>query len=451
MLTFLTIFAMTILSGTAATLYYALRDLSLVSVEELATRRNLTKNVEPILADRDGHLLAVGGVRVIGSIGVTVSVLIGMKVFPTPTVGAEVAVDVVRLLEAIGITWVILYLMGLVIPLSLARHASARVVLASVDLIRALYILAWPVRALGFIDEAIRRLAGAEEVSQKEEIKEELLSVAVEGEREGSLGEGQRDMIEAVVEFGSTTAGEIMTPRPDIEAIELSDDLGKVIKLVREVSHSRIPVYEGTLDQIVGVFYVKDLMRWLAGDGVKGAGKPFRLRSVLRPALFVPESKPVRDLLKELIRQKVHIAMVADEYGGTAGVVTIEDIVEEVFGEIQDEYELPEDGPPEISVDEGARTAEADARATIYDANHALMPINIEIPEGNEYDTLGGFVMATLGHIPIAGETVEGEGFVATVLEAEPTRVLKLKIEARAAETEEEAKPAAEISAQPGK
>ncbi len=429
--------ASTFLSALASTLYYALRDYSLTKLEELADERGpaARARIDPIVEEEEGHLLAVGAVRVVASISVTVSMLLLMGTFRVESGGAAEGTEAVlsfpRLLAAVAASWAVLYLVGLVIPLSIARHAAERIILSTSDLIRAVYILAWPVRVLWIVDVAVRRLAGVTEVSDKEEIREDLLDAAAEGEREGALGEEQRDMIEAVVEFGSTTAAQVMTPRTDIEAMQLTDDLGRVIKMVREVSHSRIPVYEGTADHIVGIFYVKDLMRWLAGDGVKGAGKPFRLRAILRPALFVPETKPVRELLNELVRQKVHIAVVTDEYGGTAGVVTVEDIVEEIFGEIQDEYELPEDAPPEVKLNAEAKHAEADARMSIYDLNEALEPLAITIPEGKDYDTVGGYVMATLGHIPIAGETVEGDGFAVTVLEAEPTRVLRLKIEPR--------------------
>ncbi len=438
----LILLAAAVLSATASTLYYALRDYSLTRLEELAEASGgeARRRINVVIDDREGNLLAMGAVRVVASIAVTVTMLLALGAFrigaaaaatPESPGPAEAVLSFPRLAASVALSWVVLYLVGLVVPLSLARHAAERIILATTGFIRLVYVLAWPVRALWVIDEAVRRLAGAGQVSEKEEIREELLDAAAEGEREGAIVEEQRDMIEAVVEFGTTTAAEVMTPRTDVEAMQLTDDLGRVIKMVREVSHSRIPVYEGTVDQIVGIFYVKDLMRWLAGDGVKGAGKPFRLRSILRPALFVPETKPVRELLKDLIKQKVHIAIVTDEYGGTAGVVTVEDIVEEVFGEIQDEYELPEDAPPVVKLDSAGGHAEADARVSIYDLNEALEPLGVTIPEGKDYDTAGGYVMATLGHIPIAGEVVEGDGFAVTVLEAEPTRVLRLRIEPR--------------------
>jgi CBS domain containing-hemolysin-like protein len=292
-----------------------------------------------------------------------------------------------------------------------------------------------PLRVVaGFSDEVVRRLTGAAAHDQEQALHTELLSVVEEGEREGQFDGSERDMIEAVVEFRSRTVEQIMTPRIDIEALEMTDDLGALINLIKESNHSRIPVYEGSLDHIVGVFYVKDLMRWLAGDGAKGSGKPFGLREILRPAIFVPETKTVRELLAELLKSRVHIAVVADEYGGTAGLVTMEDIVEEVFGDIQDEYEEVEDETPAVQVQGDGRSAEVDARASIGDANAALRALGIELPESEEYDTVGGFVMTTLGRIPGAGETLTHGRVRVTVVEAAPTRVSRVRVETEAAD-----------------
>ena len=166
-------------------------------------------------------------------------------------------------------------------------------------------------------------------------------------------------------------------------------------------------------------------MRWLAGDGTRGNGKPFELKAILRPALFVPETKPVRELLS----RKVHIAMVADEYGGISGLVTIEDIVEEIVGDIRDEYEAHEpadDVRVEVRPEEHA--AEVDARAYIDDVNDALGPLRWKIPEADDYDTVGGFVITTLGRIPEQGETFTHDRATVTVLEATPTRVVRVRL-----------------------
>jgi CBS domain containing-hemolysin-like protein len=304
--------------------------------------------------------------------------------------------------------------------------------------IRVIYTVMWPVRCVAsFVDEIVRRLSGRTSEDIATAAQDELLSVVDEVRREGQIDESARDMIEAVVEFRSTTVEQIMTPRTEIEAISLSTNLGDLIRTVREIGHSRIPVFDDDLDHIVGVFYVKDLMRWLAGD--HPPHHAFSFRDILRPAIFVPETKTVRELLRELLAKKVHIAMVADEFGGTAGLVTIEDIVEEVFGEIQDEYEVGAEGPDLPTIDTDDRSADIDARTYIDDANDALAPIGVEFPESEDYDTVGGFVTVGLGRIPVKGERFSLAGIDIEIADAEPTRVARIRVRSdRAQEADSE-------------
>lgn len=257
------------------------------------------------------------------------------------------------------------------------------------------------------------------------------------------MDDREQEMIEAVVTLRDKTVAQVMTPRTEIEAMELSNDLSTVTATIRSIGHSRIPVYEDNLDHIAGVFYVKDLMKWLAGEGSR-TGKPFNLKALLRPAIFVPETKTVRELLPELLSKRVHIALVADEYGGTSGLVTIEDIIEEVFGDIQDEYENVEDQQTEVKIDTAKRSAEIDARAYISDVNDALLPLGLELPASEDYDTVGGFVTVTLGRIPGAGEAFHHDGMEIRVLEAEPTRVMKVEVLGGTSTPAEVAPPAAE-------
>ena len=232
--------------------------------------------------------------------------------------------------------------------------------------------------------------------------------------------------------FRDTTVKAIMTPRTEIEVLELTNDLGRITSMIREGGHSRIPVYEDSIDRIIGVFYIKDLLRWLAGVGGSRAGRTFDLRSQLRPAIFVPESKTIRELLDEMLQKRVHIAVALDEYGGTAGVVTLEDIVEEFFGDVQDEYERPEDMPG-AKTDEVRKFAELDGRAYIADANAALEPLGLALPESEDFTTVGGYITVSLGRIPEAGERFELPGgasaMFVTVLESEPTRLVRVRIE----------------------
>ncbi len=255
-----------------------------------------------------------------------------------------------------------------------------------------------------------------------------MLSVVEEGEREGRIDETEREMIEAVVDFRSTTADQVMTPRTEVVALEYTDDLDDVLAFLSDAGHSRLPVYEDNLDHIVGLLYAKDVLRWLAGHDAR-EGRSFSLRSILRKATFVPETKIIRELLKELIAERVHIAMVADEYGGTAGLVTVEDMVEEIFGEIHDEYEDDEgEERPSVDLDPEFLSAEIDARERIDDVNDRLEPIRLRLPEDDDYDTVGGFVIVSLGRIPRAGESFVHDGLEIEVLEAEPTRVVRIRI-----------------------
>jgi CBS domain containing-hemolysin-like protein len=225
-------------------------------------------------------------------------------------------------------------------------------------------------------------------------------------------------MIESVIEFRATQAGQIMTARPEIVGLDLHATLTEVKRTLEESGHSRVPVYDGTLDHIVGVLYARDLLKHL--------GLPpenFNIRSAIRPAIYVPETKPLRDLLNDFRLQKVHIAIILDEYGGTAGLVTIEDILEELVGDISDEHEPTE---PAMLRRLDDQTWEADARVYLDELNRQ---VGLTIPEDQGYDTLGGFVSTTLGRIPTPGAQFEHSHARYTVLDAEPQKINRVKIE----------------------
>lgn len=435
------------LGSILSCLAQALRDLSRTTLEEIATIRKGAAGqarVAKILEDVEGHAAAVAFPRVFCNLVVTVALVLwirGIRLGSVEMVG--VGADPswwVEVALGVAIASFILWVFGTVLPTAIARHAGEATVYTWSPLLRLTYLVLRPFKFIPrLVDEAVRRLAGKARHDDPSAIEDELLSVVDEAKEEGKFDETERDMIEAVVKFRNRTVAQVMTPRTEIEAMHLSDDLGKVTGTIRTIGHSRIPVYEDDIDHVVGVFYVKDLMRWLAGEGGSRAGKPFDLRSLLRPALFVPETKTIRELLPELLNKRVHIAMVADEYGGTAGLVTIEDIIEEVFGDIQDEYEQVDENEPEIRIDEPGRKVEIDARAYIEDVNAQLRPLGWELPTSEDYDTVGGFVTVTLGRIPRAGEVFSRNGHTITVLAAEPTRVTRVRVEFATSETPQEA------------
>lgn len=422
-------------TGVFGAIFHSLRDLSRSALEEILQHRSdhrRAKRVHRIIDDVDGHAAAVAMARVVFSILSATGFLMWLVAKTSvPDIGTLALW--VWLIVGISLASSLIWVFGTVVPSSVARHMAEPTIYGFATLVRCIYIITRPLRALvGFIDAGVRMLAGKEVVGEMEAIQAELLDVVAEAGEEGQLDAVEQQMIRAVVRFRDTTVKTIMTPRTEMEVLELTNDLGRVTSMIREGGHSRIPVYDGSIDRVVGVFYIKDLLKWLAGAGGSRAGKTFELRNLLRPAIFVPESKTIRELLEEMLAKRVHISIVLDEYGGTAGVVTLEDIVEEFFGDVQDEYEKPEDVPG-TKTDEIRRFAELDGRAYIVDANAALEPLGLAIPEHEDYTTVGGFITVTVGRIPETGERLElsvgASHMLITILESEPTRLVRVRIE----------------------
>ena len=227
--------------------------------------------------------------------------------------------------------------------------------------------------------------------------EEELLAMADVAVEEDVIQREERQLIHSIIEFGDTVVREVMIPRPDMVSVEARASLSDVMEVVMAAGFSRIPVYEQGIDDIAGIVYAKDLMR-ATRDG-RGDES---VRNLVRPARFVPETKRVAELMPEMQREKAHMAIVVDEYGGTAGLVTLEDLIEELVGEIVDEYDVEE--PPIEPLPGG--DVRVNARMPIDELNELL---DAEFPEG-DYDTVGGLVYYLLGHVPAEGETVDYDG-----------------------------------------
>ena len=289
-------------------------------------------------------------------------------------------------------------------------------------------VLAGPVEGLGtvlrplitlltFITTNIVRLFGGQTVRHGPFVTEEELRLLVEvGEEEGVLEEEEREMIHNVFELSDTAVREVMVPRIDMVTVEAGATLEAAMDLIVQGGQSRIPVFDGSIDNILGVLYAKDLLRTFATN----QPRPATVRTLVRPAYFVPESKRLDDLLRELQQQRVHMAIVVDEYGAVAGLVTIEDLVEEIIGDIQDEYDKEELLAEKVSEDEYIM----DAKISLDEFNE-LLDTDIE---GEGYETLGGFVYAQLDKIPTVGDVVRHENITITVLDTKGRRVLKVKV-----------------------
>jgi CBS domain containing-hemolysin-like protein len=305
------------------------------------------------------------------------------------------------------------------IPHALAAHAGEPILARSLRLLWVLRYAFYPVeRILALIEFLVRRLLGKAEISNEEEaerMEQEILDAVSEGELRGAVDEEQKEIIESVFELHDTHVSEIMTPRTEIVALSADASYGEVRETIIGAGHSRIPVYEESLDQIVGVLYAKDLIRL-------SDTSEFDARQIMRTVPFVPETKTIDELLRQLRHEKVHMAIVLDEYGGTAGLASIEDIIEELVGEIDDEYDRHT--PPEISpIDKD--TLEVDARVHVDEVNEAL---EIEIPDDGDYDTIGGFVFSSLGKIPAKGEEFTLESVHFLVMDAEARKINRLRI-----------------------
>lgn len=239
-------------------------------------------------------------------------------------------------------------------------------------------------------------------------------------EDQGELEESTRDIIHNVFEFGDTTAGDIMTHRTDIAAVEIDDDIINIVKLAIEEGFSRIPVYQDDLDNIKGIVYIKDLLKFIGQEIPDGE----KIEDYVRAPLFVPETIPCARLFEKMTETHIQLAVVVDEYGGTAGLVTLEDIMEELVGEIEDEYDDEEQAVKKV--DDGVYIF--DGSCDIEDACEAL---GFEIPDG-EYNTIAGFIINRLGTVPdenSKGESIEYSGYRFTVLDVCDKRIETVKAE----------------------
>lgn len=245
--------------------------------------------------------------------------------------------------------------------------------------------------------------------------EEEILTLVSAGEEEGVIEEEERVMIRSIFEFGDTLVREVMVPRIDMVALEIDAPLDVALDTINQAGHSRIPVYEGSIDHIRGILYAKDLLNVFR----EGGNRP--LADLLRPAYFIPEAKKALDLLEELQSRKVHIAIVVDEYGGTAGLVTIEDLIEEIVGEIQDEYDFNEEATFERQSDDEFIF---DGRIGLDDFNE-LFHSHVSTDAA---DTLGGFIFSVLGRVPQEGERFRVDGLEIEVLTVTGRRIRKVRV-----------------------
>src|SRR5919109_56098 len=327
--------------------------------------------------------------------------------------------------EAIAIIAIVLpisyfsLVLGELVPKSLALRFPERIACLVARPIDSLSrISAFLVRALTISSNAVLWLFGGRETEGASFISvEEVKSLIREGAAKGIFNETEKELIHSVFEFADTPVKAVMIPRTEIHALEIHVSLAEIAKSFIESGFSRIPVYEGELDRMIGILYNKDIFKALQEKS------EFRIRDYLHPAFFVPSSLPISELLKQLQRRRLAMALVVNEFGEVEGLATLEDLLEEIVGEIRDEYDREERGPVERLPD-GSMVIQGSALLKDLKSDYDL-----PFEESPEYLTLAGFVLAKLQRIPRAGERVEHNGYRLTIVDMEGRRIVKVKLE----------------------
>lgn len=410
------------LAGVAALAGIALAALGAVSSTALLvySPTKLQKLLSPAAAprfeqlrDRGPDLIATA--RALTVLGATLAVAAAIAMGGALTAWGNVLVVAATLLVFMG---------GL--PPALTATRAEVVVARTLPTIAALHaILRVPVVIpMRTVAGLILRIARVPEQPNEDpdEMADDILAAMNDSDRGNALEEEEKSWIANIVDLGDLQVSAIMTPRTDVIAMHAELPLSEALTAVADTGHSRYPVHDGQLDQIVGVFYAKDaLARVASGAALSGA----RVRDLMRRPLFVPDTMGVADLLRQLRHARVHLAIVLDEYGGTAGLITVEDILEEIVGDIDDEYDDDEEQPLLRVLDEPG-CLEASGRTRVDEINEHLA--DHELPERDDYDTVAGYVFSRLGRIPAVGETFVSDGVQFTVLRGDARHLGRLRL-----------------------
>ena len=388
-----------LITGFSATAAKALQDFSRRELEVYSRRRGRTDRFGAILDGYEQAALGLESLQIIGTAILTLSLI--------AAAGSSLALLSVT-------TW---------IPEAVSSLWTAPFVYHSWPLLQWITWGLWPLTlGVKVVGALFRRLAGRPEQEEDEEeaFEDEILSVVTEGLHDGVLEQEEREMIEGVMELGDTDVLAIMTSRSNLDALDICLGWDEVQAFVVTAGRTRIPVYETSLDNVIGILYVKDLLKELS---VSQSQPRKSLRELLRKPWFVPPTKPLDELLQDFLQTRNHLAVVVDEYTSVAGVVTIEDVLEEIVGEIVDESDYDEIEEFQQLDD---RTAEVLGSIHLHVINDRL---GLDLDEPDDYDTLAGLVISHFGRIPKAGETVRLEQARITVIEASRRHIKRLRVE----------------------
>lgn len=332
---------------------------------------------------------------------------------------------------ATGIMTLLVLVFGEVVPKNLAAAHAEGWAMFVAPFIKLISVILTPlVFLLTKLSDTVVRFSKKNEEEDPTITEDEFKILVNVGQEEGVFDESETEMINSIMEFDETYVKAIMVPRIDIVAVDVDDSINDALRLIIDGGHSRIPAYEESIDNIVGILYAKDIFEHLNANFDE-----LKVKELIRDAYYIPETKKVSDLLNELRLKKVHMAIILDEYGGTNGLVTIEDLIEEIIGDIQDEYDAEED----LIVMHSDNQLVADARAPIGDVEEAFdMELDEEILEDSEADTIGGLAFEHLGGIPEVNDEVTVGRFLIRIVNVSGRRITKVEVTLLPPEEEED-------------
>ncbi len=378
----------------------------------------LKKNRERFGAVLDNQDAAIRGSEYLRLMGTVLFLITGTAAIFIDRIGPSPS----RLILWGMLASVLMMMVHVWLPAAVTRFASTQVLYHTWPFWRSLSILMSPFSAPGQLVELVtRRLTGTAEKEDEEVelLEDEIRTIVTAGTREGFFGPGVREMIQGVMTLHEDTVGHIMTPRSDVDAIDVTTDWTQTLARVVEAGRTRFPVYEGTLDHVIGILYVKDLLPYLSSQTIPDQS----LREICRRAWTVPIDRSVEIILREFLHSRSHMAIVIDEFRQTAGVVTIEDVLEEIVGEIVDESDEDEEFGIEV-ID--LNTVEVDGRVMMDDLNEMT---DWELPESDDYETIAGYVLFHIGAIPKTGERLVIENTEIEILKASTRKIESMRIQ----------------------
>ena len=400
---------MLLVASVAAIQARAVRGAQRTTIQELCERRGLPERYTEIVAASETIAFVAASVVVVAAVGAT------LLMFPRLIAAGDrsLALEVSAVATWIGSVWLAL----VVVPMLLVRFAGPWIVVATWAVWRPIVGLISPaVGQLGRLASAVGRRGDA----ATERPRDEFRLAVDDAHREGRLAGSTRDMIKGIIGLDDIKVATIMTPRTRITSIPLDVPWEEAVRRAAESGHTRLPVWDRSPDDVVGILHTRDVLTRLAEPS---GSRPTELRSLLRPPWFVPESMSVQKMMLEFQRGNTHMAVVTDEFGGVSGVVTIEDALEEIVGEIADEHdEVFTDGIRMTSPD----ACEALAHVRIATVNDRL---GLQLPEEEDFETIGGFVFHQFGRIPEVGERIESHGAALEVLAATRRRIDLVRVE----------------------